>query len=334
MARPRQDGAALLLLLAVVGMGAASLLMSGMAKTDMHAGPERRSAAALAQAREALIGFALANGRLGRRRAFPVRNRANDTHQCHVRAPGFWREAGHVVAEVGRVELRVLVDLAGQEPGAERAERHEPYAQLLQRRQQLDLRAAPEQRILALHRGDGQHRVGAANGLHACFRQAEMLHLACGDQLLDRASDILDRHVGIDAVLIEQVDPVGTKAPEAGVRDRLDVLRAAVRAAGAGAGLQVDIEAELGRDHHLVADRRERLPDQVLVGERTVGFGGVEQGDALLMRHSYELDHLLLVGRRPIGGGHAHATKAESRDFQLVPESTCLHHLFHPSRFI
>ncbi|MDQ1831714.1 hypothetical protein [Massilia scottii] len=66
MARPRQDGAALLLLLAVAGLGAASLLMSGMAKTDMHAGPERRSAAALAQAREALLGFALANGRLPR----------------------------------------------------------------------------------------------------------------------------------------------------------------------------------------------------------------------------------------------------------------------------
>ncbi|MDQ1919511.1 hypothetical protein [Massilia pseudoviolaceinigra] len=66
MARPRQDGAALLLMLAVAGLGAASLLMSGMAKTDMHAGPERRSAAALAQAREALLGFALANGRLPR----------------------------------------------------------------------------------------------------------------------------------------------------------------------------------------------------------------------------------------------------------------------------
>ncbi|NHZ78562.1 hypothetical protein F2P44_04590 [Massilia sp. CCM 8695] len=66
MARPRQEGAALLLLLAVAGMGAASLLMSGMANTDMYAAPERRSAAALAQAREALIGFALANGRLPR----------------------------------------------------------------------------------------------------------------------------------------------------------------------------------------------------------------------------------------------------------------------------
>ncbi|HEX8612572.1 MAG TPA: hypothetical protein VF800_14900 [Telluria sp.] len=62
----RQRGAALLLMLAVVGLGAASLLMSGVSKTDTRSGPERRSKAALAQAREALIGFALVNGRLPR----------------------------------------------------------------------------------------------------------------------------------------------------------------------------------------------------------------------------------------------------------------------------
>lgn len=62
----RQHGAALLLMLAVVGLGAASLLMSGVSRTDTQSGPERRTGAALAQAREALIGFALVNGRLPR----------------------------------------------------------------------------------------------------------------------------------------------------------------------------------------------------------------------------------------------------------------------------
>ncbi|NHZ36411.1 hypothetical protein [Massilia rubra] len=66
LARRRQRGAALLLMLAVVGLGAASMLMAGIGKTDTRARPERRSAAALAQAREALIGFALVNGRLPR----------------------------------------------------------------------------------------------------------------------------------------------------------------------------------------------------------------------------------------------------------------------------
>ncbi|UOD27839.1 hypothetical protein INH39_20400 [Massilia violaceinigra] len=56
----------MLLMLAVVGLGAASLLMSGIGNTDTRARPERRSTAALAEAREALIGFALVHGRLPR----------------------------------------------------------------------------------------------------------------------------------------------------------------------------------------------------------------------------------------------------------------------------
>ncbi len=56
----------MLLMLAVVGLGAASLLMSGIGKTDTRSGPDKRSRAALAQAREALIGFAAINGRLPR----------------------------------------------------------------------------------------------------------------------------------------------------------------------------------------------------------------------------------------------------------------------------
>ena len=41
-----------------------------------------------------------------------------------------------------------------------------------------------------------------------------MLDLAFGDQVLDRAGDILDRHVRIDAVLIEEIDAVGPQALE------------------------------------------------------------------------------------------------------------------------
>lgn len=56
----------MLLMLAVVGLGAASLLMAGIGKTDTRSGPDKRTRAALAQAREALIGFAVVNGRLPR----------------------------------------------------------------------------------------------------------------------------------------------------------------------------------------------------------------------------------------------------------------------------
>lgn len=62
----RQNGAALLLLLTVVGLGAASVMMNGVARFDLRAEPERKTEAALKEARDALIGFALANGRLPR----------------------------------------------------------------------------------------------------------------------------------------------------------------------------------------------------------------------------------------------------------------------------
>ena len=46
------------------------------------------------------------------------------------------------------------------------------------------------------------------------FRETEVQHLALSDQLLDRAGDVLDRHVRIDAMLVEQIDAVGAETLE------------------------------------------------------------------------------------------------------------------------
>ena len=63
--------------------------------------------------------------------------------------------------------------------------------------------------------------MGAADGLHAGLGKAEVLHLAAPDEVLDRASNVLDRHVRIDAMLIEEIDGIGLEALERGVRDDL-----------------------------------------------------------------------------------------------------------------
>ena len=60
-----------------------------------------------------------------------------------------------------------------------------------------------------------------------------------------------------------------------------DVLGPAVHA-DLLARLGIDLEAELGGDHHLVAHRRQRLADQFLIGEGAIDLGGVEEGDAAL----------------------------------------------------
>ena len=119
---------------------------------------------------------------------------------------------------------------AGEKALAQRAEGHEADAELLERRQDLLLGLPPEQRIFALKCGDRLHGVRAADGLRARLGKAEVLHLAFADQLLDRARDVLDRHVRIDAVLIEQIDDVGLEPLERSLGDLLDVLRPAVKA--------------------------------------------------------------------------------------------------------
>ena len=57
----------------------------------------------------------------------------------------------------------------------------------------------------------------AVTGCTACARRivaggrlghAEVLHLAGLDELLDRAGDVLDGHVGVDSVLVVEVDGV------------------------------------------------------------------------------------------------------------------------------
>ena len=127
----------------------------------------------------------------------------------------------------------------------------------------------------------------AVTGWTACARRMictpaserpKCLTLPCLDQLLHRPRDVLDGHVRVDAVLIEQVDGIDLEPLERGFRDLLDVLGPAVQARLLP--VRVDVEPELGGDHHLLADRREGLAHQLLVRERTVDFGGVEEGDA------------------------------------------------------
>jgi hypothetical protein len=76
---PRQRGAALLLLVAVVGLGAASLFLGALSKSNRELARERRSLQALALAKDALLGFAVVNGRLPRPAASALDGRESPT---------------------------------------------------------------------------------------------------------------------------------------------------------------------------------------------------------------------------------------------------------------
>ncbi|MNT07260.1 hypothetical protein D3C72_1419570 [compost metagenome] len=239
-----------------------------------------------------------------------------------IGAACFHFEAGHGVAEIVVGEGGVGVDRAGQETATQRTERDEADAQFLQRRQQFALRLAPPQRVLALHCSHRLHGMGATHRGRTGFGQTEVAHLALGDQVTHGTGDVLDRHVRIYTVLVEQVDMVRAQALEAGFGHRADVLRATVQA---GVDLGV-LEAELGGDHQLVAVRRQRFAEQIFVGIRPVDFGGVEEGHAAFDRRMQQGDALALLDGGTVAMAQAHAAQAQGGDFQAAAaEFTCLH---------
>ena len=107
--------------------------------------------------------------------------------------------------------------------------------------------------------------------------------------------DVFDRHVGIDPVLVEEIDAVGLEPLQRGFGHLADVLRPAVEA---GLLAVLELEAELRRDDDLIANRPERFADELFVRERAVGFGRVEERDARVDGRADERDAVLATRRR------------------------------------
>ena len=55
----------------------------------------------------------------------------------------------------------------------------------------------------------------------------------------------------------------------------------------------------------MIADRRERFADQLLVDVRTINLSGIEEGDALLVGGADDIDTLSFVRSRSIVGADA-----------------------------
>jgi hypothetical protein len=165
--------------------------------------------------------------------------------------------------------------------------------------------------------------VGAADRARGRLGHAEVLDLPLLDELLHGAGHVLDRHVEVDAVLVEQVDRVDLKPPERGVGDLLDVLRPAGEAGLAA--LVVELESELGGDHDLPAEGGEGLADELLVDERAVDLGGVEERDTALDGRPDQGDHLWPVRGWAVALAHAHAAEPDGRDLQVTSECALLH---------
>ena len=93
----------------------------------------------------------------------------------------------------------------------------------------------------------------APDDVGASFTEPEIPYLALVDQLADGASHVLDRHVGVHAMLVQHVDAVSAEVAQAALGDLADVFRPTVQR-DPDILRVAQVEAELGSDHDIVTE--------------------------------------------------------------------------------
>ena len=203
---------------------------------------------------------------------------------CSSASPG---EARAVAAEVVRRRARRgTLKRPDRKPRPSGEYGDEADSELAARVEDLGLGVARPERVLGLQRGDRVHRVRAADRLGRRLAQAEVAHLA------------LARRARPSRRWSPRSGPSGRRgAGSRGRRGRCprrfsepSIERRTfsgepsstrfVGLSSVGAKRMPDLR----RDHHLVAVARDRLADELLVGERPVHLGRVEERAAELER--------------------------------------------------
>jgi hypothetical protein len=103
----------------------------------------------------------------------------------------------------------------------------------------------------------------------------EKSYLALLDKISYCAGHFLDRHVRINAMLIEEIDMVGIE-PLQGVLNPLANMLGPAGSFGADLFAVLETKTEFGGDHHLVAPALERSTEQCFVGQWAIDLGCIE----------------------------------------------------------
>src|SRR5205085_12423540 len=169
--------------------------------------------------------------------------------------------------------------LAGEEAARQWEVRNQAESELLERRNELGLDVTLQQRVLVLGRDERRpatrvcEAVGSAHLGGGEVRRADVTHLACFDELFERAEGLLDRRDAVGTVVLVEVDVVGAESLERAV-DRAPDVR------GGAAGRIAATPAEFRRDQDLLTAAGERPPEEELALPVTVRLRGVEERDA------------------------------------------------------
>src|SRR5277367_4368973 len=186
--------------------------------------------------------------------------------------------------------------------------------------------------------------MGPAKRLQAGLAHAEIAHLAGQDQLVQRPPGLLDRYVGIEAMLVVQVDVVHVQTAKRRITGGPDHLGPRVHrdpecvTRGCGhlsrgarsdpifAGDVVDLQTELGGDDDFVTTFGDDLAQQDLVAMvAAVGLRGVPEADTHVEGSVQCSQTLGLVGRTVVFVGHRIAPDAKGRYLEILPENMPFH---------
>ena len=133
--------------------------------------------------------------------------------------------------------------------------------------------------VEVLHAGHRHHGPGRLDLVHADLAEPDAADLALVEQVGQQAELLLGRHLGVDAVELEEVDGLDPEASQAHLALLAQVLGPAHRQPLAR---PLPGEPGLGGDDQALGIGVEGLEDDVLADLGTVGVGGVDEVDAQL----------------------------------------------------
>ena len=142
-------------------------------------------------------------------------------------------------------------------------------------------------------------------------RRSDVADLALGGQIVERPQGLLDRHHGVRAVQLEQVDPVRAESAQRcldGADQMTPGVPPVVRGLRGG-------EVCLGCENDPVPSIAERLTEHFLAGAGTIHVCRVHEVDAGVERAVHDPHR----GRPIRRGAQVHAAQAQRRDLQTRP---------------
>ena len=103
-------------------------------------------------------------------------------------------------------------------------------------------------------------------------------------QILDGSGQIFHGDVGIRPVLVAKIDHSYPQPFERFNGDGADLLGAAIQLKARMRSNIAMLDAQFGGNDDLALERFQRFAEKIFIGERTVDFGGVKEGDAAFDR--------------------------------------------------